>query len=80
VGGIMEKKKVLKWEDIKKDGSGHYKNGRVEPIDLYRSLGILRPFAIACIIKYASRNAGSEKVSDSDIEKIKHYANMLKFC
>lgn len=67
------------WADIKQNGSEHYKNGGIEPIDLYRSLGILKPFAIACIIKYASRNVGKEIVSEGDVEKIKHYAEMLRF-
>lgn len=44
------------WEDIKKGGSGHYKTGSVEPIDLYRSLGILREWAIGEICQHALRN------------------------
>lgn len=65
------------WDDLKQSGSGHYKaGGGVEPIDLYRSGGILRPFAVASIIKYAFRQR--EAVSVSDCDKIIHYARMLK--
>ncbi len=69
------------WDELKARGAGHYKTGGVEPIDLYRSLGIFRDFALASIIKYASRNVshGSDAnpVKRSDMEKIKHYADLL---
>jgi hypothetical protein len=70
------------WNQVKQSGSEHYKTGDVEPIDLYRSLGILRPFAIASIIKYSSRNVGdgtqaSDPVSNKDMQKIIHYAEIL---
>ncbi len=72
----------MTWEELKQRGSPHYKNGDIEPIDLYRSLGILRGFAIGSIIKYAARNAGNQRPEDDpvrnkDMEKIKHYADML---
>ncbi len=71
------------WEEIKQMGSSHYKTGGVECIDLYRSLGGLRAFAVCSIIKYASRNAGSgykesDPVSVKDMGKIIHYAEILK--
>jgi hypothetical protein len=66
------------WEDLKKRGSEHYKTGRVEPIDLYRSAGMLRHFALSNIIKYAYRNSDlSKPLSVKDLEKVKHYADML---
>ena len=65
------------WDVIKRDGSEHYKTGLVEPIDLYRSGGILQPFAIGNIIKYAYRQR--EQLSVSDCDKIIHYARQLKF-
>jgi len=67
------------WESLKKDGSGHYKSaGKVEPIDLYRSLGAFRHFAICSIIKYAARNVNAEThVSDKDMGKVIHYAKLL---
>ena len=65
------------WEEIKQGGSGHYKTGSVEPIDLYKSLGILPDFAIASIIKYAARQK-QRGLNESDLSKIIHYAEMLK--
>lgn len=29
------------WDELKQEGSGHYKSGQVEPIDLYRAGGLL---------------------------------------
>jgi hypothetical protein len=67
----------MNWEDIKKRGSEHYKGG-VEPIDLYKASGMLKDFALCSIIKYAWRNrAQNVPVSERDMEKIKHYADML---
>jgi hypothetical protein len=69
------------WDELKREGSAHYKNGGVEPIDLYRSIGIFRGFALASIIKYASRNVGGgpyeSPVSERDMRKIIHYAELL---
>jgi len=77
---MKKDKEGISWDDIKQGGSQHYKTGGdVEPIDLIKALGILKPFAIASIIKYASRNANRIDVSDTDINKIIHYAQMLKF-
>lgn len=70
--------KEIAWEEVKKKGSDHYKNGNIEPIDLYRSLGILRPFCIASIIKYAARNVSDNPVKNKDMEKIAHYTEILK--
>jgi hypothetical protein len=77
------KRQTTKWEQIKKAGSKHYKASSlfpsVEPIDLYREGGILRNFALCSIIKYAYRNRDNSKpVSISDMEKIRHYAEMLQ--
>ncbi len=69
------------WEELKQRGSQHYKTGSIEPIDLYRSIGTLRDFCISSIIKYAARNVShgpdANPVSRRDMEKIKHYADML---
>ncbi len=68
----------MTWEELKGRGSAHYKTGRTEPIDLYRSAGMLRHFALSNIIKYAYRNADPTKpISLKDLEKIKHYTDML---
>ena len=67
------------WEEIKQKGSNHYKNPNdIEPLDLYRASGILKPFAICSIIKYAFRNVNG-KINKKDIEKIIHYAEMLEY-
>lgn len=65
--------------DIKDRGSDHYKTGGVEPIDLYASGGMLRDFALSCIIKYAfrNRNETGKPINPSDLEKIKHYCDIL---
>lgn len=65
------------WEEIKQSGSGHYKTGSVEPIDLYKSLGILPDFAIASIIKYAARQK-QKGLNQSDLSKIMHYCEILQ--
>ena len=68
----------MDWEELKKKGSEHYKTGQIEPIDLYRSSGMLRHFALGSIIKYAFRNADlSKPINLKDLEKVKHYADML---
>jgi hypothetical protein len=71
----------MTWEEVKKKGSGHYKaekQGDVEPLDLYLSGGILKSFALASIIKYAYRQTGRLGISEKDMEKIIHYAEILK--
>lgn len=75
----------MTWEEIKKMGSDHYKSEGVEPIDLLREGEILWEFAIGSIIKYAYRNREQEVMVEmedktiKDMEKIKHYADMLIF-
>ena len=68
----------MKWSDIKKRGSSHYKGEKVEPIDLYKAGGILIPFALASIIKYAHRSRrGKSGRRVEDMKKIIHYAEMI---
>lgn len=64
----------------KKKGSQHYKTGKVEPIDLYKSGMMFQDFALCSIIKYAFRNrrAAGKLISSSDMDKIIHYAEILK--
>jgi len=67
-----------KWEDLKNKGSDHYKTGKIEPIDLYRSSGMLRHFVLGNIIKYSFRNTDlSKPVNKGDLQKIIHYAELL---
>jgi hypothetical protein len=67
------------WDELKKRGSEHYKTGAIEPIDLYKSMGVIVPFALTSIIKYASRNlAIGCMVNPKDMDKIIHYAELMK--
>jgi hypothetical protein len=69
------------WEEIKLDGSDHYKTGSIEPIDLYRSITLhdsvtaIQCFALCNIIKYAYRCV-TKGVTEKDLEKIIHYAEI----
>jgi hypothetical protein len=65
-----------KWDELKQRGSTHYKSSGVEPIDLYRSLGLFNDFALASIIKYAARQK-QKGLNESDCQKIKHYCDLL---
>ena len=64
---------------LKERGNKHYKTGKVEPIDLFEAGCMLRDFALGCIIKYAFRNRTEtgEPIKIKDMEKIKHYADIL---
>lgn len=64
------------WEQLKLEGSQHYKTGTTEPIDLYKSKGVFKPFALCCISKYAMRNA-DKYLNIADMVKIIHYAELL---
>ena len=64
------------WDELKSQGSEHYKTGGVEPIDLYRSGGMFKDFALCSIIKYAFRQR--DNVNVRDLEKIIDYAQKLK--
>ena len=64
------------WETLKLEGSQHYKTDGVEPIDLYKSKGVFKPFALCCIAKYAMRNADRD-LNVKDLVKIIHYAELL---
>jgi hypothetical protein len=70
------------WDELKKEGSKHYRDtDGIQPIDLYRDLGIFRSWAIAEICQHAIRNIGSgpdeNPVSTKDMQKIIHYAELL---
>jgi len=68
-------------DEWKKEGSTHYKQETVEPIDLIVELGIGPEFALGSIIKYAARIASGRRTPDeatSDANKIKHYAELVR--
>lgn len=64
------------WDELKSQGSEHYKTGGVEPIDLYRSGGMFKDFALCSIIKYAFRQRAV--LNARDLDKIIDYAQKLK--
>lgn len=72
------------WQEIKRDGSPHYKAGFIEPIDLMRdipphqSLTVLMVKALGDIIKYAYRML-VKGANESDCDKIIHYARMVRW-
>jgi hypothetical protein len=57
------------------EGSTHYKNGDIEPIDLYISKDIHEDFFLGSIIKYASRFKVTRNIND--LKKIADYAHLL---
>ena len=66
----------------KKRGSDHYKTGGIEPVDLFKSGGMLWDNAIGSIIRYAFRCRREVSLRDSplvraDMLKIKHYADII---
>lgn len=69
------------WNELKQQGSAHYKTGDVEPVDLYRAGEMLHDFALASIIKYAFRSRRSEGADRAtflkNMDKIIHYASLL---
>jgi hypothetical protein len=70
---------ILTWEEVKKLGSQHYKMKDVELIDLYRSQGTLRYYAITSVMKYMGRNIDmNNPVSIKDMDKAIHCIEMLK--
>jgi hypothetical protein len=70
---------IKQWDELKQQGSSHYKTGGVEPVDLYRAAGAFRHFALCSIIKYAFRNiSGEDPVKERDMDKIIDYAMKLK--
>jgi len=75
-----EGESMKSWVECKQEGSAHYKTGEIEPIDLYRAGGMLRTFALASIIKYAfrSREVIDEETFMKNMDKIIHYAELLK--
>ncbi len=76
----MTKSEKNRWNKLKKKGSEHYKTLSTEPLDLIKSGGMLRDFAIASIIKYAFRNRskGRPDLNPKDLDKIIHYTEVLQ--
>jgi hypothetical protein len=72
----------MKWVEIKKSGSNHYKTGELEMIDLYKSEGTLQDWAINEARHHMARNLsklntlGTHKCVN-DMEKVIHYAEII---
>lgn len=71
------------WDELKQEGSNHYKSGKTEPIDLYRdakphtSLSAFAVKALTDNIKYAYRMLTTKGVNESDCLKMRHYTELL---
>lgn len=73
---------IQNWEELKQQGSSHYKTGGVEPVDLYKAGGMFDEFALCSIIKYAFRSRPDRQLDDEtfhrNMDKIIDYAQKLK--
>lgn len=69
------------WDDLKNEGSAHYKTGQTEPIDLYRAGDLFHDFAVGNIIKYAYRSRKQEGIDREtlvkNMTKVIHYAELI---
>ena len=57
------------------EGSEHYKEGGVEPIDLLIAKGLIEDFCIGNMIKYATRFKTTRNLVD--LKKVSDYAQIL---
>lgn len=57
------------------EGSAHYKDGDIEPLDLMLSKGIIEDFCIGNIVKYAIRFKKTRNLED--LKKVSDYAHIL---
>ena len=57
------------------EGSEHYKEGGIEPLDLMISKGIVEDFCIGNMIKYATRFKKTQNLND--LKKVSDYAHIL---
>lgn len=57
------------------EGSHHYKEGGLEPVDLMMSKGVIEDFCIGNMIKYATRFKVTRNIDD--LKKVADYAHIL---
>ena len=57
------------------EGSEHYKEGGVEPLDLMLAKGVIEDFCIGNMIKYATRFKVTRNLDD--LKKVSDYAQIL---
>lgn len=66
------------WEELKKEGSKHYKDGDAQMIDVYKGRGIFTNWALPEIAQHAVRNAPVKRdCFIDDMVKVIHYARLL---
>ena len=69
------------WNDLKKQGSEHYKTNGTEPVDLYAAGNMFHDFALCSIMKYAFRSRREMNLETAllikNLEKIIDYAQKL---
>ncbi|MBE3145144.1 MAG: DUF3310 domain-containing protein [Planctomycetes bacterium] len=71
------------WDELKQQGSLHYKTGGVELIDLWKamkpdpSLSVFDVFALCGDMKYACRQL-QRGLLPSDIRKVRHLTELLQ--
>jgi hypothetical protein len=69
------------WNELKQNGSEHYKTGGIEPVDLYSAGNMFHDFALCSIMKYAFRSRREMKLDKQlmikNLEKIIDYAQKL---
>jgi len=71
--------KDIEWERLKSDGSQHYHGSEIQPIDLYKANGHFRSWALLEICQHALRNLDADKpINERDMDKVIHYAKLLK--
>jgi hypothetical protein len=71
----------MMWDELKKTGSEHYRNGEIQPFDLYRSMApdAFRHWVTLEAVQHLLRNLivpRSEYIRD--LEKAEHYIKTLK--
>lgn len=71
-------KEFKTWTELKLEGSGHYKVGEAQNIDIYKQDCSFRPWALNEITQHARRNWPDKKEHFiKDMVKIIHYAELL---
>lgn len=67
--------RALGREYCQTEGSQHYKEGGIEPLDLMMAKGVIEDFCIGNMIKYATRFKITRNLED--LKKVSDYAQIL---
>lgn len=66
------------WDELKKEGSSHYKDGEAQLIDIYRQKGTFKPWAVNEVTQHVQRNSPvTRDCYFQDLIKSKHYIELL---